>query len=98
MIAPLLAFVQLFAIGDPAACLIDLQQMHSHTTDVWDSDPRALLDSAVSQNCRYESVRIGYMRGASRSSLIEVTIDFPSFVSDATVTNHGSGLVASQKD
>src|SRR3982751_5970189 len=94
MIASVLACAQLFA-ADPCQLLRDLQQARACTVDLRQSEPTIVFQPAAATECRFVSVAFRYEYDSRDGSYFRVYKHFPEFFSDATVTNHDRGLVAS---
>jgi hypothetical protein len=98
MIAPLLAFVQLFA-ADPTQCFRDMQRVHEQPFDLRSDHVSVSFQPQIPITCRFESFRSHCEFDGRSGSYVQIMDDFPSFFSDATVTNRDRGLdVYSQVD
>jgi hypothetical protein len=95
MIASLVAFAQLFAAADPCQPLRDLQQTCACTVDLRQAEPAVVFQPAAATECRFVSVAFRFEYDARDGSYFRVYKQFPAFFSDATVTNHDRGLMAS---
>jgi hypothetical protein len=92
MIAPLVAFVQMFASADPADYCGDLRVIPERSFDLRAGVGSLAFEAAVPAKCRYVSFSRYALWDVNTLDYIQVYRDFPSFFSDATVTNHGRGL------
>jgi hypothetical protein len=92
MLSSLLALTQIFAVADPAQSLRDLQRVRERAFDLRTADVSLSFRPAVPEKYRFVSFRTRHLYDRISASYIQVYLDFPSFFSDATVANNGSGL------
>ena len=99
MIASLIASIQLFASDDPAAWLSDVQRIHEAPFDLRVDRGSLVFQAALPPICYFVTYSTYMLWDPTTGSYIDVYRHFPSFFSDATVSNHERGLdLYSQRD
>src|SRR5947199_206735 len=91
MIVPLLTFGQLFS-ADPAQSLHDMQLIREQPFDLRSDHISVSFQAQISVSCRFESFRYSYQLDGRTGSYVQIMDRFPSFFSDATVSNRDRGL------